>query len=160
MKPWIKRNFRRTLLGLFGTGILLGGLTACGHSHPSFGARMDAQEYQQMRDKMVDRAAGKLDLNADQKKRLQVLADQIYTQRSALMGTAVDPREQLKSLVASDKFDQTRALALINEKTTALQSGSPQVITAMADFYDSLNAGQQQKVRDFLEGRRGWFHRG
>ena len=33
----------------------------------------------------------------------------------------------------------------------------PEVLAAMADFYDSLNPEQQQKVRDFMERRRhGW----
>ena len=31
MKPWIKR----TLFGLFGVSLLVGGLTACGHRHGS-----------------------------------------------------------------------------------------------------------------------------
>jgi hypothetical protein len=41
-----------------------------------------------------------------------------------------------------------------------LQNKSPEVIAALADFYDSLNPAQQQKVRDFMEHRGGWFHRG
>ena len=33
------------------------------------------------------------------------------------------------------------------------------VVAALGDFYDSLNPAQQQKVREFLQKRRGW-HRG
>jgi hypothetical protein len=31
------------------------------------------------------------------------------------------------------------------------------VVAALADFYDSLNPAQQQKVRDYIEGRGRWF---
>lgn len=157
MKPWIKR----TLFGLFGASILVGGLTACGHRPHSFGGTMSTEEAAEFRGKMVDRVAGKLDLNADQKQRLTVLADKMREQRIVLMGQSQDPRAEVKALVAGDKFDKARAQALIMEKTTALQSKSPEVIAALADFYDSLNPAQQQQVRDFMERRRGhWFRRG
>jgi Spy/CpxP family protein refolding chaperone len=34
------------------------------------------------------------------------------------------------------------------------------VIAALADFYDSLNPEQQQKVRDRMAQRKGWWSRG
>ncbi len=156
MKPWIKR----TLFGLFGASILVGGLTACGHRPHNFGASMSAEETAQYRGKVVDRVSSKLDLNADQKQRLTVLADKLHEQRVALMGQSKDPRAEVKALLAGDKFDKARAQALVTEKTTVLQSKSPEVIAALADFYDSLNPAQQQKVRDFMEHRGGWFRRG
>lgn len=156
MKPWIKR----TLIGLFGASILVGGLTACGHRPHAFGANMSAEETAQYRVKMIDRVTSKLDLNADQKQRLTVLADKLREQRTALMGQTKDPRAEVKALVAGDKFDRVRAQTLVTEKTTMLQNKSPEVIAALADFYDSLNPAQQQKVRDFMEHRGGWFHRG
>lgn len=156
MKPWIKR----TLIGLFGASILVGGLTACGHRPHGFGANMSAEESAQQRAKMLERVSGKLDLNADQKQRLGVLGDKLHAQRMALMGQSQDPRAELKALVAGDKFDRARAQTLVTEKTTVLQSKSPEVIAALADFYDSLNPAQQQKVRDFMARRGHWFHRG
>jgi len=155
MKPWIKR----TLFGLFGVSILVGGLTACGHRH-GYGAAMSTEEAAQFRGKMVDRVASKLDLTADQKARLTVLGDKLHEQRVAMMGAGKDPRADLKALVAGDKFDKTRAQALVTEKTAAITSKSPEVIAALADFYDSLNPAQQQKVREFMEKRGRWFNRG
>lgn len=156
MKPWIKR----TLVGLFGASILVGGLTACGTRHHGHGANMSAEQSAQAREKMVNRVAGKLDLNADQKQRLSALGDKLHAQRVALMGQASDPRAEIKALVAGDKFDAVRAQALINEKTATVHATSPEVIAALADFYNSLNAVQQQKVRDFMESRGRWFRRG
>jgi len=156
MKRWIKRS----LFALFGVTVLVTGLSACGHRNHEFGAQLSAEEYSQKRDKIVDKAASKLDLNADQKKRLATLGDKLYEQRTALIGQTKDPRAEIKALVAGATFDKARAQTLVTEKTTALQTKSPEVIGALADFYDSLNPAQQQKVRDYMEGRGHWFRRG
>jgi Spy/CpxP family protein refolding chaperone len=157
MKLWIKHR----LLGLIGATLVLGSLGACGHREHAFGTpRLSPEEYAQKRDKMVDKVASRLDLNAEQKKRLSVLGDKLHEQRNAVMGQTTDPRAEIKALVSGDKFDKTRAQALVNEKTAAVQNKSPEVIAALADFYDSLNPAQQQKVRDFMEGKGRWFHGG
>ncbi|MCJ0763876.1 Spy/CpxP family protein refolding chaperone [Variovorax terrae] len=151
MRPWIKR----TLFGLLGAGIAFGGLTACGHRYDGHGWQMSAEDSAKMRGRMIERVSSKLDLNADQKQRLGVLADKLQEQRAALAGQG-DPRAQVQALVAGDKFDRSRAQALVTEKTAALNSKSPEVIAALADFYDSLNPAQQQKVREFMQRRHGW----
>lgn len=156
MKPWIKR----TLFSLLGAGILVGGLTACGHQRHAFGSNMSAEDQAQMRSKIIERVAGKLDLNADQKQRLNVLADKLQEQRKALVGQTTNPRSEMQALVAGDKFDRSRAQTLLTEKIAAITSKSPEVITALADFYDSLTPTQQTKVREAMQGRHGWWHRG
>jgi Spy/CpxP family protein refolding chaperone len=160
MSHFFKRNFKRTLLGLFGVTLVVGSLSACGHHRHEYGAQLSAEEYAQKRDKVVDKVASRLDLNDDQKKRLSVLGDKLFEQRTALVGQTKDPRAEMKALVAGDKFDASRAQALINDKTAALNTKSPEVIAALADFYNSLNATQQQKVRDYMDGRGRWFHWG
>lgn len=156
MKPWIKRS----LFGLFGATLLVGGLSACGHHSHHYGAPMSAEEQTQFRGKLMERVASKLDLNAEQKQRLGVLADKLQEQRSALVAKGVDPRAEVRALVAGEKFDRARAQAWVTEKTAALNSKSPEVITAMADFFDGLNATQQTKVREAMQGRHGWWRRG
>lgn len=156
MKPWIKRS----LFGLFGATLLVGGLSACGHHSHSYGTSMSAEDQVQFRGKMMERVASKLDLNAEQKQRLGVLADKLQEQRTALVGKGVDPRAEVQALVAGDKFDRVRAQAWVTEKTAALNSKSPEVIVAMADFFDGLNATQQTKVREAMQGRHGWWRRG
>ena len=93
-------------------------------------------------------------------RQLTVLGDKLHEQRIAMMGAAKDPRADVKALVAGDKFDKTRAQALVAEKTAAVTGKSPEVIAALADFFDSLNPAQQQKVREFMDKRGRWFSRG
>lgn len=153
MKPWIKRS----LIGVAGVGIALGALVACSH-HGGWRGNATPEQAAAWRGKMVDRVAGKLDLDAEQKARLAKLADALHNERMAVRGSG-NPRAEFQSLFAGNKFDRAKAEALVQQKTEALRSGSPDVIAALGDFYDDLNPAQQQKVRDFLQRRHGW-HRG
>ena len=135
MRPWIKR----TLFGLVGASVLVGGLTACGHGYRhGDGWQMSEADAQ--------------------KQRLGVLADKLREQRLALVGANnADPRADLQALVSGTTFDRARAQALVEAKPAAVRTKSPEVIAAMADFYDSLKPEQQQKVRDFMIKKlHGW----
>ena len=156
MKSWIKR----TLFGVVGASVLLGSLTGCGTRGDGPRWQASAEESAQFRGKMVERVSGKLDLNAEQKQRLTVLAEKLHAQRLALMGDKPDPRADIQALVAGERFDRARAQTLVAEKTAALTSQSPEVIAAMGDFYDSLNPAQQQKVREFMNRGRRWGRHG
>jgi Spy/CpxP family protein refolding chaperone len=155
MKTWIKR----TLFGLAGLGVVFGSLAACSHRYGYHGGAMTEADATQWRERMVDRAAKELELDAAQKQSLTALAEQLRQQRQALMAGTPEPRAELKALIAGAQFDVNRANALVAQKTEALRTGSPAVITAAATFYDGLRPEQQQKVREFLNraghGRHG-----
>ena len=155
MKKWI----RRTLLGLAGASIVLGGLTACGHSREHRGWGASVEEQGRQRDMLVERVARRMELNEAQREKLGALADTLQAQRAALAAQG-DPRAQVRSLVAGDRFDRAQALALARTTAGAIEARSPAVVAAFGDFYDSLDARQQAMVRDRLQGRRGWWHRG
>ncbi|MCU0921116.1 MAG: Spy/CpxP family protein refolding chaperone [Burkholderiaceae bacterium] len=155
MKTWIKR----TLIGLFGASILVGGLAACGHRHHGWGgAQVSAEDAAKWRERLIDRAGKELKLDDAQKLKLGVVFDKMREQRNALVGSSANPRAELRSLVSGERFDKARAQALVDEKTGAIRAGSPGTIDALADFYDSLKPEQQAKVREFMDkrGRGGW----
>ncbi len=149
MKPWIQRG----LFGLFGGVLLAGSIAGCaGHRHgggdpAAFSA------------KVVERVGSKLDLDAAQKQKLAVLADRLQAQRAALRGGG-DPRAQFKALFAGDRLDQAGAARMVEEKTAAVRTGSPEIIAAAADFFDHLRPDQQQKVREFMDRGRRWGRHG
>ncbi len=155
MKPWIKR----TLIGLTATTVVLGGLTACG-SRGDHARGWSDERITEVRGKAIEKISDRLDLNADQKAKLAVLADQMIASRKALRGNT-DPRTDLQALVAGDKFDRSKAQQLLDQKLQAAQGNGPQMLAAFGDFYDSLNPEQQQQVREKLERRgHGWWGRG
>jgi periplasmic protein CpxP/Spy len=153
MKPWLKR----TLIGMFGASILVGGLSACGHRTHGGMTSMSAEDASKWRERLIERGGKELQLDDAQKQRLGVLFDKLRDQRNALVGSTTNPRAEMGTLIAGDKFDRTRAQALVEEKTGAIRGKSPEVIAAAADFYDTLKPEQQQKVREFLAQRRGRF---
>jgi periplasmic protein CpxP/Spy len=158
MKHWIKR----TLIGALGAAVLVGGLVGCG----SGGHHSDwsAERVTEVRGKVVDKISSKLELNDTQKQKLGVLADEMIAARTAFRGKDTDPRTELKAVISGDKFDRTRAQALLDQKTQVVQGNGPKMIAAMADFYDSLNPAQQKQVRDRMDSRSGkgggWWGRG
>lgn len=154
MKTWIKRS----LIGLFGAGILFGGLAACGQRHQGWGsAQVSAEDAAQWREKLLQRAGKELQLDETQQQKLGVVFDRLRDQRNALLAGG-SPRAELRALVNGERFDKARAQALVDAKTDALRSGSPQTIEAMAAFYDSLRPEQQGKLREFMDqrGRHRW----
>jgi protein CpxP len=157
MKPWIKR----TLVGVFGATVLFGGMAACSH-RAGYGAygwhAMSDEDAAKMKARMIEKAGSRLALDDAQKAKLGVLADQLRAQRNALVGNTSDPRVELQSLVAGPTFDRAKAKSLVEAKTGAITTQSPQVIAAMADFYDSLKPEQQAKVRELMAKRahHGW----
>lgn len=153
MKTWTKR----ILIGLAGATVLLGTLVACGTRGSGGWSEERAAE---VRTKIVERISGKLELDAAQRSKLDVLADEISAQRKALRGDSADPRADFKALIAGDKFDRAKAQALLDQKTVAVQGQAPKVLSALADFYDSLTPVQQQQVRERLDKRHGRWGRG
>jgi Spy/CpxP family protein refolding chaperone len=152
MKAWIKR----TLFGLFGVSLLVGGLAACGHRHEGGGmAQVSAEDAAKWRERMLDRATKELQLDEAQKQRLGVVFDKMREQRNALVGSTTNPRAEVGALIAGATFDKARAQALVEQKTGAVREKSPEVIAATAEFFDGLKPEQQQKVREFLAKRHG-----
>ena len=149
MKLWIKRSLATVL----GATLVISSLSACSGGRHS--ANMSESDLATKQAKMIDYAGKKLDLNDMQKQRLNVLGDKLREQRTALVGKT-EVRAELQSLVAGTTMDRVKAQALVEEKTGVLRSKSPEVISAAADFYDSLNPAQQQRVRDLMQRRKGW----
>ncbi|MEK8048767.1 Spy/CpxP family protein refolding chaperone [Ideonella sp. DXS22W] len=152
MKPWI----RRTLIGVAGLGLVFGGLAACSHrmGHGWPASEADAAQW---RERIVHKASRELDLDAAQQAKLNGLAEAMAAQRRALVGEmGANPRAEFQALIAGPQFDRAKGQALLDAKTGALRDGAPQVMSAAADFYDSLKPEQQQKLRDFMaKGRHG-----
>ncbi|MCA0174996.1 MAG: Spy/CpxP family protein refolding chaperone [Proteobacteria bacterium] len=146
----MKITRKRMVIVLASATLLIGGLVACGvrGSHDWSEARIT-----EMRGKMVERISDKLALNAEQKQRLEVVATEMDAQRKALRGDGASPRDDIKALIAGDRFDRSKAQALLDQKTAAVQQQAPKVVTALADFYDSLTPTQQQQVRERLDQR-------
>jgi periplasmic protein CpxP/Spy len=155
MKAWIKRS----VMGFVGaTVIAVGTLGVAGCSHHRGHGAMNETNAAEFQTKMVDRIGSRLALDESQKQKLAVLASKLQEQRKGVMGERGTTRSEFESVIAGTTFDKAKAQRLIDDKTSAVKGKSPEVISAAADFFDSLNAAQQSQVREFMsKGRgRGW----
>ena len=151
MKTWIKR----TLIGIVGGAVLLGGLAACGQRHEGWHRSQISQEdAAKWRERLLERAGKELQLDAGQKLKLGAAFDQLRQHRNTVVASLADPRAELRALVGGERLDRARAQAWVDEKTQVLRGDSPRTIGALADFYDSLRPDQQAKLRTWLD-RRG-----
>jgi Spy/CpxP family protein refolding chaperone len=154
MKTWIKRS----LIGVGVATALFGGIAAFADKHgegPCGHMMMGSRDPAAMRAHMLERVGRQLDLDASQKAKLGLLADQLQAQHKALLGGAAQPGEQLQGLIAGTSFDRAKAGELLASKIDAVKQGSPAVIDAMANFYDSLKPAQQAQVREFVARHHG-----
>lgn len=118
----MKTGTRRIVIALAGAALLLGGLAACGTRGPGGWSEERATE---MRGRMVERISDKLHLDAAQKLKLDALASEMQAQRKAFRGDSANPRDDIKALIAGNRFDRGKAQALLDQKTAAVQQQAP-----------------------------------
>jgi hypothetical protein len=108
---------------------------------------------------LVNRLGAKLDLDDEQQRRLAAWLDQLQRQRDALKSAARGP--ELASLIAGEQFAREPAQQLLDARLDALRAAGPGLITAFADFFDSLDAEQRQVLRFMMRrfGGRGRYSR-
>jgi Spy/CpxP family protein refolding chaperone len=97
-----------------------------------------------------------LNFNEVQKQNLENLKTTIAAEKKAHHEN--HPREKIMELLSEPKLDQEKALAILNERFTAIQTSAPKVIAAMATFTDSLADDQRAKLKGMIE--RFGKHRG
>lgn len=119
-------------------------------------------------EKRADFAVGyiteQLQLDSTQEQALSVLKDQVMAARSVMHEEMGSTKSEMQELVEAETFNQAQALELINSKTSTINSAAPDVVVALGNFLDSLNAEQKAEVVEFMQkehhqGRRGkWRH--
>ncbi len=134
--------------GIIGGAIAYGKSKFCDHA-----ARADY---------MASYVSEKLELNESQDLVLNALKDQLQNTRNQMKEEMTQAHEQMRELFTADSFDQAKALELLSDKTSAVNANAPDVMVALGNFLDSLNAEQKAKILEFMdhksEGRFG--HRG
>ncbi|MBI3347958.1 MAG: hypothetical protein HY020_12220 [Burkholderiales bacterium] len=120
-----------------------------GHDHHGhhLGRRADG-----FADHLLARVGAKLDLDHEQQRRLSAWVEQLQQQRDALSGLARGAA--LSGLIAGEQFARSEAQQLLDAKLDALRAAGPSVVTAFAEFFDSLDDEQRQVLR-FMMRRIG-----
>jgi len=111
-----------------------------GHRGHSFGRRADGFAHL-----LLARVGSKLDLDDEQQRRLGAWLEQLQQQRDTMKDLARGP--ELANLIAGDQFAREPAQQLLDARLDSLRAAGPGLVTAFADFFDSLDGEQRQALR-------------
>lgn len=133
---------KKIIIGTLLSVVTLGGLITYASPSKHFG------RHGGMSDKkiefMINRVSSKLDLDAAQKQNLIALKDTIKKQRE--LHKNQNPKEELIKLLSVPVLDETKVLEMMETRTTQLHLAAPTVVTAIANFTNSLNDEQRAKI--------------
>lgn len=119
------------------------------HAHHGFSRGWDGDF---VMDRLMAKASRRLDLNPAQQLALRQLLELLQQQREALKGGSA--RQELADLLSGASFDRAAAQSLWDDRLQTLRDGGPALIAAVADFFDALDADQQQLLRFMIRPRR------
>lgn len=102
---------------------------------------------------VIERISDKLSLDATQEQALTVLKDELLAKRST-MKDLKPAREDLQALIEADTLDQAALLAMVTEKTQAVNAAAPDIVSALGGFLDTLNSEQKSQILTFMDEHR------
>jgi len=94
-----------------------------------------------------ERIASYLDLNNQQKNRLDELRDELIGTSQALREDGRTTGEEILIILDENKMDREKALAVVHHRLETMKARAPELVNRFGDFYDSLDAEQQATVR-------------
>lgn len=97
---------------------------------------------------VVQKITKKLKLTDVQQEKLQIVKDAALAMHQSMRQEKLGMMSDIQLLLSNDTLDQQLILNHINQKTDTVREQAPTVVAALADFYDSLDAQQQAKIRD------------
>lgn len=112
---------------------------------------------------MVEKITKKLSLSEDQVAKLEIAKTELLAIKKDMNAQRQTMRTSFVDMIEKPTLDQQTILSMVKEKTQTVNDKAPQVVVALAGFYDSLNPEQQEKLRekikDKMESHRGrWSH--
>lgn len=95
----------------------------------------------------------KLDLNEEQKGKLQQLTDQLGLLRQDMAKNRARMGDEMKNLLAAPSLDRDRLMRLLDEQHRARAEHRGELVNAVADFSDSLQPEQRAQLTELIAKR-------
>jgi protein CpxP len=128
------------IAALAGTGAMAGVMTGC-HGHGPEGRA----------EWVTAKISSKLDLNDQQKAKLDEVKTAILDARKQHAADRVQGKEELKKLVLSDKLDAAQTKALLERRHQSMESNFDPIFAKVQAFHASLTPEQKQKAADVID---------
>lgn len=138
---------KKIIIGALISVVTLGGLISYASPSHHFGKFGGMSE--KKAEFIINRISSKLDLNDIQKQNLVALKDTIKEQRE--LNQQNDPREELTKLLSTPVLDETKVLSLMENRMTQMHLAAPTVISAIANFTNSLSDEQRAEIKNFAD---------
>ncbi len=106
---------------------------------------------EQRADYFMQKITKKLDLNDEQKAKLNTIKDEMLVVRKEMQSKREEARNTVRDLLNAPRLDQDKALSVVNSHLKDINAQAPRVIAALGGFWDSLNPEQQAKVREKMK---------
>ena len=100
---------------------------------------------------MMERMSKRLDLDETQKTSLGVLRDQLLTIRESFHQDREQHREVISEMLAAPRLDRALAESMLEQKQQRFAEHGQSMISAFADFSDSLRPEQRSKLVEAVE---------
>jgi len=149
-KP-VKHTIRNSILAILAVVIIFG-FSACGYRFYNSSLEEKAEYFS-------EKITEKLDLTTQQNEKLLVLKQQLLALAKKMRQAKQQHHDELLGVIANEHFDRNAANKMLIDKSQKITIEGPPIITAVADFYDSLDPNQQQKIRaEFAEHSKKSCH--
>ncbi|MCK7580710.1 MAG: Spy/CpxP family protein refolding chaperone [Chromatiales bacterium] len=104
---------------------------------------------------MLRRIGRKLDLDESQQQRLTSVQGRMQDLRAGMQAAKEQHRDALAALLSGERLDRAEAMRLLKVPAAVAAESAPELVAAIADFYDGLNAGQRTRLRELMTRRHG-----
>ncbi|MDH5185032.1 MAG: Spy/CpxP family protein refolding chaperone [Gammaproteobacteria bacterium] len=135
---------RFTRLVIIGSGavLIIGSITACSHKY---------REPEYRATKMLEWVADDLELNDVQKDKLTKLSEKMLQSRKNMREQFSRSKDEINQMLSQPTLDQKKILAMVRTHTQSMNEQAPDIIAAMADFYNTLSSEQRVKLREHMD---------
>lgn len=149
------KRHNKIIIGAFTAIIIAITIAACGihkkHSDP-----------EKHLSYMVEKITDELILNDAQSMKLDALKNTLLNTYQEAKQSRTSAHQEIETLISQPTLDQTQLLELVTQKTEKINDKAPEVISAIANFYDSLDSQQQatilEKYKEHQEGGSRFCH--
>ena len=138
-----RTRYIAAILGAVGIAVAVAG---CGHGYRHHEPGDYAVRH-------IEKLGKELNLNEAQTAKLNAVTETLRKGRDSMRAKHDEKQKEMLALLDQPKLDRQRALGMVQQTTRGINEHAPEMIAAMADFYDSLAPAQQQKLREEVKER-------
>ncbi len=106
---------------------------------------------------VVSKVSNKLDLNSEQKEKLENLKNKMLAIHKTKKSTKENFHKDVKNLITQDRIAEADVKSLLDRKRNDIDQVLPEVLPELIEFHASLNSEQKEKLVKFVDkfgGRR------